>query len=134
VIAREITPDLAARSPEALRAIGQTVACPKDAWVFHRGDAARAVFLVLDGQVRLSRFARDGSEIALHRAGRGDFFAEAAFNAKRYQCNAIASCPSRLKAAAAPARRRLRQGNSGGKPVNSCKGWAAAAAGRTRTS
>jgi len=96
--AREITRDLASRLPEALRDIGQTVACPKDAWVFHKGDAVRAIFLVLDGEVRLSRFAKDGSEIALHRAGRGDFFAEAAFNAPRYQCNAIASRSSTLLA------------------------------------
>jgi CRP-like cAMP-binding protein len=34
----------------------------------------------------------------LHRAGRGEFFAEAALNAPRYQCNAIVSQPSALLA------------------------------------
>jgi hypothetical protein len=40
----------------------------------------------LDGEVRLLRLAKDDSEIALHRARRGDFFAEAALNAPRYRC------------------------------------------------
>ncbi len=64
--------------------------------MFRKGDAVTAVFLVIEGEVRLSRFAKDGSEIALHRAGRGDFFAEAALNVPRYQCSAIASQPSTL--------------------------------------
>jgi CRP/FNR family transcriptional regulator, dissimilatory nitrate respiration regulator len=81
-----------------LRDIGRSITCPKDARVFRKGDAVRAVFLVLDGEVHLSRFARDGSEIAMHRAGRGEFFAEAALNAPRYHCNAIASRPSTLLA------------------------------------
>ena len=81
-----------------MQTLGHPVTCPKDAWVFRKGDAVRAVFLVLKGEVRLSRFAKDGSEIALHRAGRGEFFAEAALNASRYQCNAIASQASALLA------------------------------------
>ena len=66
--------------------------------MFGKGDPVQAVFLVLDGEVRLSRFAKDGSEIALHRAGGGEFFAEAALNAPRYHCNAIASQASTLLA------------------------------------
>lgn len=97
-MARKISRDLTAHLPIVLHAIGHTVACSKDEWVFRKGDAVRAVFLVLDGEVRLSRFAKDGSEIALHRAGRGEFFAEAALNAPRYQCNAIASQASKLLA------------------------------------
>jgi len=95
---RNTSPALAANLPRALRNIGHTLTCTKDGWVFRKGDAVRAVFLVLDGEVHLSRFAKDGSEIALHRAGRGEFFAEAAVNAPRYQCNAIASRPSTLLA------------------------------------
>jgi CRP-like cAMP-binding protein len=97
-VARHAAPDSAANLPPALRNLGHAISCPKDGWVFRKGDAVRAVFLVLDGEVHLSRFARDGSEIALHRAGRGEFFAEAAVNAPRYHCNAIASRPSRLLA------------------------------------
>jgi CRP-like cAMP-binding protein len=82
--------------PPVLWTLGHQVSCPKDGWVFRKGDPVRAVFLVLDGEVRLSRFAKDGSEIALHRAGRGEFFAEAALSSTRYRCNAIASQPSTL--------------------------------------
>ena len=74
------------------------MSCAKDGWVFRKGDVVRAVFAVLEGEVHLSRFAKDGSEIALHRAGRGDFFAEAAVNTPRYHCNAIASRPTTLLA------------------------------------
>ena len=95
---RHASPRSAANLPPALREIGHAITCPKDGWVFRMGDPVRAVFLVLEGEVHLSRFARDGSEIALHSAGRGEFFAEAAVNAPRYQCNAIASRPSRLLA------------------------------------
>jgi CRP-like cAMP-binding protein len=95
-MARTIRSDLPSHLPDALRMLGQRIACPKDGWVFRKGDAVRAVFLVLDGEVRLSRFAKDGSEISLHRAGRGEFFAEAALNVTRYQCNAIASQASTL--------------------------------------
>jgi len=88
----------AAELPPALGAIGRILAYPKDGWVFRKGDPVRAVFHVLDGEIRLSRFTRDGGEIALHRARRGEFFAEAALDAQRYQCNAIACRASKLLA------------------------------------
>ena len=106
-MARETLTNLPAYLPGALRTLGQRVMCPKNGWVFRKGDAVQAVFLVLDGEVRLSRFAKDGGEIALHRAGRGEFFAEAALNAPRYQCNAIASQPSTLLAFPAAKVRKL---------------------------
>jgi CRP-like cAMP-binding protein len=79
-----------------LRAIGRSLKVPTKGWVFHADEAVEAVYVVLEGEVRLSRFARDGSEIVLHKAGRGDFFAEASLEAARYPCNAIASRPSVL--------------------------------------
>lgn len=97
-MARDTRPNLPAHLPTALRTLGDQIACPKDGWVFRKGDAVRAVFLVLDGEIRLSRFGKDGGEIALHRAGRGEFFAEAALNTPRYHCNAIASQASTLLA------------------------------------
>ena len=84
--------------PSALRAIGHTHIFPEGARVFRKGDTVHAVFAVLDGEVCLSRSGKDGGEIVLHRAGRGDFFAEAALNATRYQCDAIASCSTTLLA------------------------------------
>jgi len=97
-MARDTRPNLPTYLPAALRTLGNQIACPKDGWVFRKGDAVRAVFLVLDGEIRLSRFAKDGGEIALHRAGRGEFFAEAALNTPRYHCNAIASQATTLLA------------------------------------
>jgi CRP-like cAMP-binding protein len=97
-MARDPQSDLPADLPAALRSLGRRMTCPKDSWVFRKGDAVESVFLVLDGEVRLSRFAKDGGEIALHRAGPGEFFAEAALNASRYRCNAIASQSSAMLA------------------------------------
>jgi CRP-like cAMP-binding protein len=97
-VARAAQPNLPVDLPAALRTLGRRMTCPKGRWVFRKGDAVQAVFFVLDGEVRLSRFAKDGSEIALHRAGRGEFFAEAALNAPRYDCNARASQSSALLA------------------------------------
>jgi len=95
-MARETQSNLPAYLPTVLRTLGHQVFCPKEGWVFRKGDPVRAVFLVLEGEVRLSRFAKDGSEIALHRAGRGEFFAEAALSSPRYRCNAIATQASTL--------------------------------------
>jgi len=92
------SPDRIANLPAALQDIGWTFAYTKDDRVFRKGETVRAVFLVLDGEVCLSRSGKDGGEIVLHRAGRGDFFAEAALNATRYQCDAIASCSTTLLA------------------------------------
>jgi CRP/FNR family transcriptional regulator, dissimilatory nitrate respiration regulator len=97
-MARQMLSNVAVNLPAAMRTLGHPVTCPKDGWVFRKGDTVQAVFLVLEGEVRLSRFAKDGSEIALHHAGRGEFFAEAALNAQRYQCNAIASQAAALLA------------------------------------
>jgi CRP/FNR family transcriptional regulator, dissimilatory nitrate respiration regulator len=97
-MARPNSRDPATNLPAALRAIGRRLAFTKDCCVFRKGDPVRAVFLVLEGEVRLSRFGKDGSEIALHRAGHGEFFAEAALNAARYRCDAIASRATTLLA------------------------------------
>ena len=82
--------------PAGVRSLGRQVVIQKDQWVFRKGEAVRGVFFVLDGEVRLSRFSKGGDEIALHRAGSGEFFAEAALGGSRYHCNAIASRDSTL--------------------------------------
>src|SRR5213594_2797756 len=112
-ISQTLHADREMRAPEARPKLStghlaaQRVTYAKGGSVFRRGDAVRAVFLVLEGEVRLSRFAKDGSEIVLHRAGRGDFFAEAALNTPRYHCSAIASQPTTLLALPATALRKL---------------------------
>lgn len=64
-MARATLPHLPVYLPAALRTLGRPITCPKDGWVFRKGDPVQAVFRVLNGEVRLSRFAKDGSEIAL---------------------------------------------------------------------
>jgi CRP-like cAMP-binding protein len=90
--------DVPANMPAVLRALGHQVRIAKDGWLFRKGDPVRAVYFVIEGEVHLSRFSKAGGEVALHRAGRGDFFAEAALNAARYHCNAIASRDATLLA------------------------------------
>ena len=94
----KVASDLPASLPPKLRALGHPVRIARDGWVFRKGDAVHAVYFVLEGEVHLSRFSKAGGEIALHRAGRGDFFAEAALDAARYHCNAIASRDATLLA------------------------------------
>lgn len=65
--ARESQSSLPAYLPVVLRTLGHQVSCPKDGWVFRKGDPVRAVFLVLDGEVRLSRFALDWPQLAVQR-------------------------------------------------------------------
>ena len=57
--------------------------------IFRMGDKVDAVYLVLEGEVCLTRFSPGGAEIALHRAREGGFFAEASLFGARYHCDAI---------------------------------------------
>lgn len=63
--------------------------------LFRIGDAVHAVFTVLEGEVRLIRRDRNGTEVVLQRS-RGGFFAEASLNSKAYHCDAIAAERSAL--------------------------------------
>jgi CRP-like cAMP-binding protein len=89
---------LNAALPAALKPLAHEVRVAKGEWVFRKGETVHSIFFVLAGEVHLSRFSTSGGEIALHRAGRGEFFAEAALGATRYHCNAIASCDATLVA------------------------------------
>jgi CRP-like cAMP-binding protein len=93
--------------PAPLRGIGRELAFGKGEAVFRKGDPVTAVYLVLHGEVRVYRVARDGSEVALQCARRGDFFAEAAIDATRYRCDAIAMRPTTVEAFAVDAMRKL---------------------------
>lgn len=68
-------------------------------WVFEQGDKADAFFLILDGQIKLSRTNRDGNEAVVHIYQNGDTFAEAAmFMGGVYPVSAQALTASRLLA------------------------------------
>ena len=99
--ATKVDPSLAAEAvPRAL---------PKGAYVFRQGDAARAVFYVLEGEVHLCRFGRRGERVILHRARAGEYFAEASLAGKRYHCHAVVSRPARLLEVPAARFRRVLQ-------------------------
>lgn len=99
--------DPLAQLPEPLKKAARHVACSKEGWLFHQGDKARAIYFVVTGEVRLSRFGKDGKEVVLQRARRGEFFAEASLDSPRYHCDAIASEETSLIEVPAGAVRKL---------------------------
>ncbi|MGL5136812.1 MAG: Crp/Fnr family transcriptional regulator [Beijerinckiaceae bacterium] len=69
----------------------------RNQWVFEQGDKAGAFFLILDGQIKLSRINREGNEAIVHIYKDGDTFAEAAmFMGGAYPVSAQALTASRL--------------------------------------
>jgi CRP-like cAMP-binding protein len=65
--------------------------------LFAHGDPAKALFLVLEGQIKLSRLAPGGNEAVVHVFGPGESFAEAAmFMGGRYPVAASAIDDARL--------------------------------------
>ena len=59
--------------------------------LFRRGDPVRALHLVLEGEVALTRALADGGALALHRAGPGALVAEASLFAEVHGCDTAAS-------------------------------------------
>ena len=53
-MARETLPGLPAYAPAALRTLGHPLNCPKDGWVFRKGDPVRAVYFRGDRRLRLA--------------------------------------------------------------------------------
>ena len=68
----------------------------RDDTVFRRDDPTVAIYFVEAGRVELRRYLPSGALAVLHRAGPGDFFAEAALFSVSYHCDAVASKDSRL--------------------------------------
>lgn len=66
--------------------------------LFRQGDRAAAIFAVEHGRVRLIRHTVDDREVALHTARRGELFAEAALFSDAYQCDAVATTNSAVRA------------------------------------
>jgi len=64
--------------------------------LFRAGDRVRAVFVVVEGSVRLVRVSRAGSEVTLHRARAGESFAEPALFSEHYHCDAVAETESEV--------------------------------------
>lgn len=60
------------------------------AWLFHGGDAVRAMFRVVEGAVDLTRVTGAGAPVVLQRARSGQVLAEASAYSARYHCDARA--------------------------------------------
>ena len=67
-----------------------------DTVMFHRGDATRYMYGVVEGQAVLQRNTIEGAEIIVHRALRGELFAEAALFSTRYHCDGVAILEARI--------------------------------------
>lgn len=63
----------------------------KGAYLFHRGDRVRSVFVVVSGGIDLTRFQEGGAPLVLQRAGPGSFLAEASVYSPVYHCDALAA-------------------------------------------
>jgi CRP-like cAMP-binding protein len=67
---------------------------PEGAYLFHRGDAVRSVFVVEAGLVELVRHQRNGAAIVLQRGGATAILAEASVYSELYHCDALAAVAS----------------------------------------
>jgi CRP-like cAMP-binding protein len=66
--------------------------------LFRQGDQATAIFEVEQGRLRMLRHTVDDREVVLHTARKGELFAEAALFSSIYQCDAVASIASHVRA------------------------------------
>lgn len=87
-------PELA-HIPAALRDAARLRELAAGVTLFRQGERPKAMYCVLDGEVRLLRRSREGGEVVLQRS-RGGFFAEASLESKAYHCDTEATADSRL--------------------------------------
>ena len=64
--------------------------------LFRQGDAARNIYAVTRGRIRLIRHLDDGGTVTLHIARAGESFAEAALFSDVYHCDAVADEASQV--------------------------------------
>lgn len=62
---------------------------PGDTIIFHEGDHAEGIYIVVNGIVKLLKYRPDGSEVLLHLAEKNDVVAEGAVFLGRYPATAI---------------------------------------------
>jgi len=87
---------------------GREVCVAQDEIVFHEGEPAEAVYVILDGRVRLSTFAVDGKERHLMIIGANGLIGDCGLpSSPSYIVSAIASSPARLRAIPAHSAIRL---------------------------
>ncbi len=85
------------RAAKALCELLEGMECRADQTLFRAGDAGNAMYLIENGQVRISVKAADGNEITVAELGPGDFFGEMAMlDGQARSANATALEDSRL--------------------------------------
>ncbi len=100
-----------AQVPPALRAAARLRPLTAGETLFRQGDRPKAMYCILDGEVRLLRRSREGAMIILQRS-RGGFFAEASLEAKAYHCDGVAAADGRLLAFPVRAFREALEGDA----------------------
>lgn len=80
--------------PPLAGVVPQARVVPAGTTLFHKGDAAKGIFVLAEGAMRLVRVTPDGTAVTLHLARPGEMFAEASLFVKRYHCDAIADADS----------------------------------------
>ena len=58
--------------------------------LFRTGDLAKAMYILVKGQLRMVWFSLEGHAITIHQARSGETFAEAAVFSGRYHCDVVA--------------------------------------------
>lgn len=76
---------------------GQTRQLGPGEYLFHRDKKVAALFMVVEGEVRLLRHLEGGGAIIRQRAGPGDIPAEASVFSSRYHCDGIARAGARVR-------------------------------------
>jgi CRP/FNR family cyclic AMP-dependent transcriptional regulator len=75
----------------------ETIDCRADQTLFRAGDAGNAMYIIEQGQVRITVRTSDGTEITVAELGPGEFFGEMALlDGKARSANAIADADARL--------------------------------------
>ena len=64
--------------------------------LFHQGDPVRAIYVVEDGLVELTRHQSDGTSIILQRATGRTVLAEASLYSENYHCDGVVTLPARV--------------------------------------
>ena len=64
--------------------------------IFSQASRCRALYYLVSGEVHLLRFGSDGTQVMIHRAFSGDFFAEASLFSPTYHCDAVAQMDCQL--------------------------------------
>ncbi|MBI3453255.1 MAG: Crp/Fnr family transcriptional regulator [Rhodospirillales bacterium] len=62
---------------------------PQGTLLFRQGEQPRNIYYLLDGDVQIVRYARNGDVVVVHRV-HGGFFAEASLESPRYHSDAMA--------------------------------------------